>query len=49
MVENWTFHLQESKETEDQAAWSELQPVFGVAGPRVFDANPKGKISSFLG
>lgn len=30
-------------------AWSELQAVLGTAGICVFDANPWGESSSFLG
>lgn len=30
-------------------AWSEPQPVLGTAGLSVFDANPRGESSSFLG
>lgn len=50
LVENEPSATQkESEETGDQVAWSEPQPVLGTAGIGVFDANPWGESSSFLG
>lgn len=43
LIGNGPSSVQESGETGYQVAWSELQPMLGVAGPRVFDANPEGK------